>query len=96
MRLKKKSLFSQIILLIILALICIVLTIGIALFVGSIDVTLLDFKNLNLANVIPVLLIGGFISCVIIGIVVLFIARSIFLKIRDYFAETNDDGGNEK
>lgn len=93
---KKKSLFSQIILLIILALICIVLTIGIALFVGSIDVTLLDFKNLNLANVIPVLLIGGFISCVIIGIVVLFIARSIFLKIRDYFAETNDDGGNEK
>lgn len=93
---KNKSFFSQIILLIILSLICIVLTVGIALFAGSIDVTLLDFKNLNLANVIPVLLIGGFISCVIIGIIVLFIARSLFLKVKEYLAETNDNGGKER
>lgn len=93
---KNKSFFTQIILLIVLSIICIVLTVGIALFAGSIDVTLLDFKNLNLANVIPVLLIGGFISCVIIGIVVLFIARSIFFKVKEYLAETNDNGGKEK
>ena len=93
---KNKSFFTQIILLIVLSIICIVLTVGIALVAGSIDVTLLDFKNLNLANVIPVLLIGGFISCVIIGIVVLFIARSIFFKVKEYLAETNDNGGKEK
>ncbi len=84
-------------LLIILSLVCVILTVGIALFVGSYNTTLFDFQNLNFANMIPVLILGGFISCVIVGITVLFVARSVFLKVKDYFVKTNEnDGGNEK
>ncbi len=93
---KKKSVFSQIIFLIILALICVVLTVGIAFLVGSANTTFFDFSNLNLANMLPVLLLGGFLSCVVIGIAVLFISRSVFYKAKEYFIETNDNGGKEK
>lgn len=91
---KNKSLFSQIMLLIIMSVICVVLTVGIALFVGSCNTTLFDFKNLNFANMIPVLILGGFISCVIVGITVLFVARSVFLKVKDYLSD--NDGGDKK
>ena len=95
--LKNKSFFSQIMLLVILSLVCVILTVGIALFVGSCNTTLFDFQNLNLANMIPVLILGGFISCVVVGITVLFVARSVFLKVKDYFIETNENnGGNKK
>lgn len=94
---KNKSFFSQIILLIAISLICIILTVSIALFVGSYNNILFDFQNLNFANMIPVLVIGGFVSCVIIGIAVLFVARTVFLKVKDYFAETDEkNGGNKK
>ena len=84
-------------LLIILSLVCVILTDGIALFVGSCNTTLFDFQNLNFANMIPVLILGGFISCVVVGITVLFVARSVFLKVKDYFSETNENnGGNKK
>ncbi len=84
-------------LLIILSLVCVILTVGIALFVGSCNTTLFDFQNLNFANMIPVLILGGFISCVVVGITVLFVARSVFLKVKDYFSETNENnGGNKK
>ena len=84
-------------LLIILSLVCVILTVGIALFVGSCNTTLFDFQNLNFANMIPVLILGGFISCVVVGITVLFVARSVFLKVKDYFSETNkNNGGNKK
>ena len=93
---KNKSFFSQIILLIILSLVCVILTVGIALFVGSYNTTLFDFQNLNFANMIPVLVLGGFISCVVVGITVLFVARSVFLKVKDYFIETNENNGGSK
>ncbi len=84
-------------LLVILALICIIATICIALFLGSYNTTFFDFKNLNLANMMPALIIGGFISCIIICITVLFVSRSIFLKVKDYFIQTNENnGGNQK
>lgn len=84
-------------LLVILSLVCVILTVGIALFVGSCNTTLFDFQNLNFANMIPVLILGGFISCVVVGITVLFVARSVFLKVKDYFSETNENnGGNKK
>ena len=84
-------------LLIILSLVCLIFTVGIALFVGSCNTTLFDFQNLNFANMIPVLILGGFISCVVVGITVLFVARSVFLKVKDYFSETNENnGGNKK
>ena len=94
---KNKSLFTQIILLIVLALVCLVLTVSIALLVGSESSTIFDFRNLNLANVIPVLLIGGFISCVVVGITVLCVTRSAFFKIKDYLKENNkNNGGTQK
>lgn len=91
---KNKSFFSQIMLLVILSVICVILTVGIALFVGSYNTTLFDFKNLNFANMIPVLILGGFISCVVVGITVLFVARSVFLKVKDYLSDNK--GGNKK
>lgn len=94
---KNKSLFIQIVSLIILAVICLVLTIGIAVLAGALQKDLFDFRNLNFSNVIPVLIIGGFISCVIVGICVLFVARSAFIKAKDFFKETKqENGGTEK
>lgn len=91
--LKDKSLFSKILLLILLVVLCIVTTIGIALLAGSSDTALFDFGNLNFGNLIPVLIIGCFISCIVIGIALLFVARSVFSKLRDYFEENNKNGG---
>lgn len=93
MNLENKSLFSQTIALIILSVVCVILTVGIALFVGSYNTTFFNFENLNFANMVPVLIIGGFVSCVVIGIAVLFVSRSIFIKVKNYLS---DDGGNEK
>ena len=94
---KNKSVFSQIFLLIIISLICLVLTVGIALFAGSYNTTFFDFSNLNFANMIPALIIGGFVSCVVVGITVLFISKELFVKVKDYLTESNENnGGNEK
>lgn len=95
MALKKKSLFSQIIILIIISIICIMLTLAIAFLVGSAKTDIIDFSSLNISNMIPVLIVGGFITCVIIGIIVLFLAKTVFFKVKDYFHEKNN-GGNEK
>ena len=92
---KNKSVFSQIILLIILSVICVVLTVGIAFLAGFHGSTLFDFKNLNLTNMIPFLIIGGFISCIAVGITVLFVARSIFFKVKDYLSENDKNGGDK-
>lgn len=74
-------------LLIILLVISVILTVSIALFAGSYNAALFDFENFNFANMIPILIIGGFISCVVVGITALFVARSVFLKIKDYMSE---------
>ena len=87
---KNKSVFSQIMLLIILSVICVILTVGVALLVGSSSTTLFDFTNFNFANMIPVLIFGGFISCVVVGITVIFVARSVFFKVKDYLTETDE------
>ncbi len=92
----KKSFFSQVITLIMVTLICIVLTVSVAYLVGSTDVNIFDFENLNFSNVIPILIIGAFVSCVVIGFTVLFISRSVFLKFKDYFNETKDKGEDKK
>ncbi len=94
---KNKSLFSQIITVIIVGVVCLLITLGIALLAGAVNAELFDFRNLNFSNMIPVLLIGGFISCVIIGICVLFIGKTAFFKIQDYLKENNkNNGGNNK
>ena len=95
---KNKSLFFQIVSLIIIAVICLLLTVVIAFLAGSLNAELFDFKNLNFSNMIPVLIIGGFISCFIIGICFLFIARTAFSKAKDYIKENlkNNEKGETK
>ncbi len=94
---KKKSLFTQILLLILIGVVCLCITVGIALLVGTVDMDLFDFKNLNFGNMILVLIIGGFMSCVIVGISVLIVGKNAFFKIQDYLKENDKkDGGTEK
>ena len=83
-------------LLVILSVICVVLTVGITLLVGSSNTTLFNFENLNFSNMIPVLMLGGFISCVVIGITILYVARSIFYKVKIYLSEDDINGGDKK
>ena len=93
----QKSLFAQIIFTVIVAVICLVLTVGLAILVGSLNVELFDFQSMNFSNMIPVFIVGGFISCVIIGICVLFVSRTAFYKAKDYFEENNkENGGTNK
>lgn len=94
---KKRSVFSGILLLIFISLICLIMTVTFALLAGATDINLFDFRNLNFSNMIPVLIIGGIISCFIIGIAFLFLGRTIFFKVKDYIFETdNKDRSNEK
>ncbi len=86
---KNKSFFSQIILIVIIAVICLIVTIGFALLLGSIDTTVFDFKNLNFANMIPVLIIGGIISCIVVGIAIMFLSKNVFASVKNYFEEEN-------
>ncbi len=91
---KNKSIFAQFIGLIILAIICLLFTVAMAVLAGSVNTELFDFKNLNFSNMIPFLVIGGFISCVIVGICFLFVARKAFWKAKDYLKENQNN--NEK
>ena len=93
---KKKSSFSQIIAIVIIGLAGLILTIIAAFWAGSSDGILFDLTTINWANFIPVLLIGTFITCVVVGIVVLIASKNIFLKIRDYFLEDKKDGGKKE
>ena len=96
---KNNSLFSQTITLIILAVVCLLFTVAIAVLVGSLNVELFDFKNMNFSNMIPVLIIGCFISCVFIGICFLFVARTAFFKAKEFLEDNqknNKKGDSEK
>ena len=94
---QNKSLFKQTILVILLAVFCLMLTVGGALLAGALNADLFDFTNLNFSNMIPILLIGGFISCFIVGICVLFVGRTAFLKAKDFLKENNkENGGTNK
>ena len=93
---KKKSIFGGILMLILIGLICVLLTVTIALLVGSTEVEIFDFSNLNFSNMIPVLIIGGMISCFVVGIAFLFLGRTIFFKAKDYFFEKDKKEDKEK
>ncbi len=92
----KKPIFAKIIIILAVALICLVLTLSLAFLFGSINTEVFDFSNLNLSNMLPVIIIGGFISCVIVGFLIMFLAKDVFVKVKDYFFETKNDGGKEK
>ena len=91
---KDRSLFAQILLLVILTFVCIGVTIFLALLAGSVDVSIFDFKNLNIANMIPVLIFGGLISGLTVIITLLFTSRTLFHKIKGYIE--NGTKNNDK
>lgn len=92
----KKPIFPKVIIILTVALICLVLTLSLAFLFGSINTEVFDFSNLNFSNMLPIIIIGGFVSCVIIGFLIIFLAKDIFVKVKDYFFETQNDGGNKK
>ena len=91
---KNKSVFSYVLLLIIIAAFGIAVTVGLAFFIGALDKSVIDFGNLNLSNVITVLVIGGFVTCVAIGITALFTAKTMFFKVKDFLTEQNENNKN--
>lgn len=93
---KKQSAFSQVILIILVAVLCIVATVTVALLAGSADADWIDWSDLNLSNMLPVLLIGLFLTCVIVGIAVLCVSRTVFFKVKDQLKEFMNDGGEQK
>ena len=98
---KNKSLLFQMVAVIIVAVFCILLTLALTVLAGSINAEIFDFANLNFSNMIPVFLVGIFVSCAIIGICVLFVLRTAFNKAKDYLEkeeekEKETNGGNDK
>ena len=91
-----KPIFTKIMLVIVVALVCLVLTVLMAFLFGSIDADVFDFSNLNISNMWPVIVVGGFISCVIVGLLVLVLAKDVFIKVKDFLFESKNDRGNEK
>ena len=92
----KKPIFTKVIIVIVVALICLILTVALSLLFGSVDAQIFDFSNLNYSNMLPVIIIGGFISCVVVGMRVVFLAKDVFVKVKDYLFATKNNGGNEK
>ena len=92
----KKSIFSQLLIAIIVALICIVLTVIIALTVGNTNADLFDLSGLNWSNVIPIILIGLFITGGIVGVILLITAKDIFVKAKEYMEQAKKDGGKKE
>lgn len=92
----KKSLSSQIIFTVIIAAVCLILTVVLSLLAGLLNVELFNFRNLNFSNVIPILIIGGFISCITVGICILFVIKTAWIRAKDYFKETDEEKGETK
>ena len=87
---KNTSLFMQLLLLITLMFICITLTVSVALLAGSIETSIFDFRNFNIANMIPVFIFGGLITLFTAVVVLLFTSRTLFYKIKNFFEEDNN------
>ena len=93
---KNRSLFKLVVIVVLVAVICFVVTLLAALVAGALDAELLNFENLNLSNVLVVLLIGGFISSAVIGLSFLFLTRTAYNKFREYLNENNNHKGETK
>ncbi len=92
----KKSVFSQMMLAIIVSLICIVLTVVVALWVGNSNSDIFDLSELNWSNMIPVFVIGFFITGGAVGVILLFTAKELFTKAREYLNDIKKDGGKKE
>ena len=91
---KKDSLFTKIIILFIVLFVCVAFTLTAAWLIGGMDKNIFDLSNLNLYNAVPVLILGGIISCFVVGIGVLFLSRNVLIKLKKFFIE--EDGGDKK
>ncbi len=91
---KQGSVFAKAVILLVVAAVCVILTLMAALLIGSVDINLFDLSRLNLANTAFALIIGGIISALLIGIAVLFLSREVFNITKKYFFK--DDGGDDK
>lgn len=100
---KNKSMLSRTVTVIIVGIICFLITIALTILAGFINAEIFDFTDLNFSNMIPVFLIGFFISCAVIGICVLFVLNSAFYKAKEYLEKEDSKkednikkGENEK
>lgn len=84
---KKKSPFTQAVIFVSLIFVGAILTLFVALLAGSIQEPLFDFKNLNLANMIPVFIFGGLFSGFAAVIALLFTSRTLWYKLKEFFNE---------
>ena len=92
----KNPIFSKLLIAIIVALVCIALTISIALMVGNTSTDLIDFSELNWSNVIPIILLGMFITGGIVGVILLIAAKDVFAKAKEYIDQSNKKDGGKK
>lgn len=86
-----KPIFPKIVFIIILALICVAVTVVMTLFAGSFTKNVFSFSDLNLSNAIPVLIICIFISCAVVGIAVLCLSKDVLIKLKDYYLNNKGD-----
>ena len=87
---KKENLWTKMIILVLVVFFCLFMTLALAFLAGSIEESLFDFKNLNFGNMIPVLIIGGLMSCMILSICFLLFSKSFSHKIREFLSKDND------
>lgn len=95
---KNKSLLFQVATVIIVGVLCVLITLTLTVLAGSLSTEIFDFTNLNFSNMIPVFLVGIFITCAIVGICVLFVLRTSFNKAKEYLEKEKNtkNGGNNK
>lgn len=92
---KNKSPFLQVILLIALIFVCIATILIVALLAGLIEKPLLDFENLNFANMIPIFIFGGLFTGFAVTIALLFTSRTLFYKVKEYIEADNNDNNKK-
>ena len=85
---KNKSLFPRVIFIAALCVLCLAVTIAVALFIGSFGDNMFNFTNFDFTNMPPVILIGGFAICIVLAIEVLFLLMAAFKKLKIILKKT--------
>lgn len=93
---KNWSVFARIMFIIAIALFCLVLTVAVALLLGKVEFNIFDISELNLLNVLPAILIGGFVSCIVVGVLVIVLSKDIFIKVKKFLFESKEDKGEKR
>ncbi len=92
---KKENLWTKMIVLVLVIFFCLFMTLALAFLAGSVEEPLFDFGNLNFSNMIPVLIIGGLMSCMILSVCFLLFSKSFSGKIREFLAKDSDNKDNK-